>query len=92
MMYMVLHPIRCTALIVANKTGGLLPHLFTLAYPERLGGFFLLHYYTLADIFLLGSMVLFGARTFLFAVSEAVEQSAVIFNNTDKLTNCYNGD
>jgi len=29
------------------------------------GGYFLLHYYTLADIFLLGNMVLCVARTFL---------------------------
>jgi len=29
------------------------------------GGYFLLHFYTLADIFPLGSMALFVARTFL---------------------------
>lgn len=28
--YMILQPIRCTATIVTNSTGGLLPHLFTL--------------------------------------------------------------
>jgi len=47
-------------------TGELLPHLFTLS-PEqsRRGGYFLLHYYTLADIFPLGSMALYVVRTFL---------------------------
>ena len=32
---------------------------------QRRDGYFLLHYYTLADIFPLGSMVLCVARTFL---------------------------
>lgn len=32
---MVFHPIRRTASIVANRAGGLLPHLFTLALKGR---------------------------------------------------------
>jgi len=57
---------RCTASCVTTGTGELLPHLFTLAPSITIrGGYFLLHCYTLADIFPLGSMVLFVARTFL---------------------------
>jgi len=67
---MVFQPIRRTAPVVANKTGELLPHLFTLITPER-DGYSLLRYYTLTDIFPLGSMVLFVARTFLSAPTEA---------------------
>ena len=67
--YMVFQPIRCTAPDVATRTGELLPHLFTLtralATDPQDGGYFLLHYYTLTDIFPLGSMVLCVARTFL---------------------------
>ena len=74
---MVLHPIRRTASDVTTRTGGLLPHLFTLTYPEGRGGYFLLRYYTLASIFPLGSMVLYDARTFLFKIGEAVERPAV---------------
>jgi hypothetical protein len=61
---MVFQPIRCTAQGVATVTGELLPHLFTLL-RQLAEGFFLLHYYTLADIFPLGSMVLYVVRTFL---------------------------
>ena len=45
--------------------GGLLLHLLTLTAP-RSGGYFLLHYSALADSFLLGSRMLYVARTFLF--------------------------
>jgi|GEM_PF-846451 len=62
--YLVFQPIRCTASCVTTGTGELLPHLFTLI-PGIRDGYFLLHFYTLADIFLLGSMVLCVARTFL---------------------------
>lgn len=62
---MVFQPIRCTASGVATGTGELLPHLFTLSLTRGQGGHFLLHYYTLTDIFLLGSMVLCVVRTFL---------------------------
>jgi hypothetical protein len=72
--YMVFQPIRRTAPAVASRTGELLPHLFTLI-PINRDGYFLLHYYTLADIFPLGSMVLFVARTFLSALSEAEERN-----------------
>jgi hypothetical protein len=70
--YMVFQPIRRTAPAVTNKTGELLPHLFTLTpLSEAEGdGYFLLRYYTLTDIFPLGSMVLCVARTFLSALSE----------------------
>lgn len=62
--YMVFQPIRCTASCVATGTSELLPHLFTLI-PDIRDGYFLLHFYTLADIFRLGSMALCVARTFL---------------------------
>jgi hypothetical protein len=70
---MVFQPIRCTAHDVATLTGKLLPHLFTLSplSVAQGGGYFLLHYYTLTDIFPLGSMVLCVARTFLPALSVA---------------------
>ena len=45
--------------------GGLLLHLLTLTAPKS-GGYFLLHYSALADSFLLGSRMLYVARTFLF--------------------------
>ncbi len=67
--YMVFQPIRCTAPDVTTRTGKLLPHLFTLI-PINRDGYFLLHYYTFAGIFPLGSMVLFVARTFLSAVRQ----------------------
>jgi len=63
---MVFQPIRCTASGVATGTGELLPHLFTLL-RQLAEGYFLLHFYTLAGIFPLGSMELFVARTFLSA-------------------------
>jgi len=64
---MAFQPIRCTAHDVTTTTGELLPHLFTLSRfcRAKTGGYSLLHFNTLADIFLLGSMVLFVARTFL---------------------------
>jgi hypothetical protein len=62
---MVFQPIRRTAPVVTNKTGELLPHLFTLILTRGHDGYFLLHYYILADIFPLGSMALCVARTFL---------------------------
>ena len=68
--YMIFQPIRCTAPDVATLTGKLLPHLFTLI-RQLADGYFLLHYYTLTDIFPLGSMVLCVARTFLPALSIA---------------------
>jgi hypothetical protein len=67
--YMVFQLTRCTAPDVATRTGELLPHLFTLDTGLRLrsgrDGYFLLHFYTLADIFPLGSMMLCADRTFL---------------------------
>jgi hypothetical protein len=66
---MVFQPIRRTAPGVATGTGELLPPLFTLITPKY-DGYFLLRYYTLADIFPLGSMVLCVARTFLSDKSE----------------------
>ena len=63
-MYMALQLMGRTAPGVAIGTGELLPRLFTLI-PINQDGYFLLHYYTLADIFPLGSMVLYVARTFL---------------------------
>jgi hypothetical protein len=66
--YMVFQLIRCTAPGVTTGTGELLPHLFTLipTFQEKCrDGSFLLHFYTLADIFPLGSMMLCADRTFL---------------------------
>ena len=64
--YMVFQPIRCTATDVTTNTGKLLPHLFTRSRDtSAVDGYFLLHYYTLTDIFLLESMALFVVRTFL---------------------------
>ena len=65
--YMVFQLMRCTAPVVASRTGELLPHLFTLD-PQgnaKVAGYFLLHFYTLADIFPLGSIMLCADRTFL---------------------------
>ena len=76
---MVFHPIRRTASIVANRAGGLLPHLFTLALLCSSGGCFLLRYYALASIFPLGRMVLYDARTLLSTLrGAAVERPADI--------------
>jgi hypothetical protein len=62
--YAVFQPIRCAAHDVTVTTGELLPHLFTII--RRMADcYFLSHYYTLSDIFPLGRMVLFVARTFL---------------------------
>jgi len=72
--YMIFQPMRCTASRVATETGGLLPRLFTFTSrnsgeggPSQVltGSNSLLHFYTLADIYPLGSMALFVARTFL---------------------------
>ena len=74
---MVLQPVRHTAERHCCPRGGLLPHLFTLTqvvYPQQKsydprigpsGGYFLLHYYTLADVEPLTRTVLCVARTFL---------------------------
>ena len=63
---MVLQLVRRTATSVARHTGGLLPRLFTLIPQTSLrNGYFLLRYYTLADIFPLGSTIPCVARTFL---------------------------
>jgi len=64
--YMIFQPMRCTASSVTKGTGELLPRLFTLSPDVSVSdGFFLLHFYTLADIYPLGSMALCVARTFL---------------------------
>ena len=70
---MVFQPIRRTARSVTRRTGELLPHLFTLTpLSEAEGdGYFLLRYYTLADIFPLRSMVLWVVRTFLSVIPKA---------------------
>ena len=62
--YAVFQPIRCTAPGVTVGTGELLPHLFTIV-RQLADCYFLLHCYTLSDIFPLGRMVLYVARTFL---------------------------
>ncbi len=63
---MVLQLVRRTATPVARHTGGPLPRLFTLIPQTRpRNGCFLLRYYTLTDIFPLGSTIPCVARTFL---------------------------
>ena len=74
---MVFQPIRCTASGVTAGTGELLPRLFTLIH-QLADGYFLLHYYTLADIFPLGNMVLCVARTFLRINDTAMKQPAAM--------------
>ena len=59
---MVLQPTRRTAEEYCYPRGGLLPHLLTLTLA---GGYFLLRYYTLANIKPLTCAVLYVARTFL---------------------------
>ena len=73
---MVFQPIGCTAASVATGTGELLPRLFTLV-RQLADGYFLLHCHTLADIFLLGRMAPYVARTFLPAKGEAIERPAI---------------
>lgn len=65
--YMVLQPIMRTAYCIAAISGELLPRLFTLTsfFKKRRSGYFLLRSSALANSFLLGSMVLCVARTFL---------------------------
>lgn len=75
--YMVFQPIRCTATHVTTGTGELLPHLFTLV-SHMADGCFLLHFYTLTDIFRLRSMVLCVARTFLGAKYTAMDKPAAL--------------
>lgn len=65
---MALQPVRCTADHVTIITGGLLPRLFTRSprlIQSTQGGYFLLHFYPLSEIFPLGSTVPCVARTFL---------------------------
>jgi hypothetical protein len=71
--YMVFQLIRCTAPAVTSGTGKLLPHLFILSPQSEAegGGYFLLHFNTLTDIFPLGSMMLCADRPFLPDLSEA---------------------
>jgi len=83
---MVFQPIRCTASRVATGTGELLPHLFTLIPTDR-DGYFLLHYYTLADIFPLGSMVLCVVRTFLSGIPAEPARNDETSSCTAKLVN-----
>ena len=66
--YLVLQPMRRTAFEITPETGELLPHLFTLTLT---GGYSLLHYYTLANIFLFRSTVPCIAQTFLFHICDS---------------------
>jgi len=77
--YMALQPMRRTAPDITARTGGLLPRLFTLI-PTNRDGYFLLHCYTLSDIFPLGSMAPFVARTFLSTrITRQSDRTARIF-------------
>ena len=80
--YMILQPIRRTALNVTTQTGELLPHLFTLT-PINRSGYFLLRYSALANSFPLGNMVLCVARTFLHSTREK-RQTDLLFNCKDR--------
>lgn len=59
-----------------HTTGKLLPHLLTLTLA---GGYFLLHYSTLADSFLLGSGMLYAARTFLLRQCRRRQTGLLLF-------------
>ena len=63
--YMTLQLLRRTARYVTIRLVGSYPTFSPLPLPERSGGYFLLRYSTLADSFLLGSRMLYVARTFL---------------------------
>ena len=63
--YMTLQLLRRTARHVTMRLVGSYPTFSPLPLPERSGGYFLLRYSTLADSFLLGSRMLYVARTFL---------------------------
>ena len=80
--YMILQPIRRTALNVATQTGELLPHLFTLT-PKNRSGYFLLRYSALTNSFPLGNMVLYVARTFLLSTREK-RQTDLLFYCKDR--------
>jgi len=56
-------------LLYYDRSGKLLPHLFTLTTLER-GGYFLLRYSALTNSFPLGRMALCVARTFLSSVKD----------------------
>jgi len=80
--YVILQPIRRTALNVATQTGELLPHLFTLT-PKNRSGYFLLRYSALTNSFPLGNMALFVARTFLHSTREK-RQTDLLFYCKDR--------
>ena len=56
-------------LLYYDRSGKLLPHLFTLTPPKR-GGYFLLRYSALTNSFPLGRMALCVARTFLSSTKD----------------------
>ena len=78
LVYMILQPIRRTALDVTTQTGELLPHLFTLT-PSKWSGYFLLHYSALTNSFPLGNMVLCVARTFLHSLVEKRQTDLLLY-------------
>ena len=70
---------RCTA-------GGLLPHLLTLTLA---GGYFLLRYSAFTSSFLLGSGVLYAARTFLLCLYGQRRQTVrLLFSLPAKVAQC----
>jgi hypothetical protein len=87
--YLVLHPPGRTANDVATATGGLLPHLLTLArrsfseggfpynHKTPSGGYFLLRNHALTNISPFGNGVPCAARTFLYAKDVSIERSAL---------------
>jgi len=75
--YMTLQLLRCTARRVTTRLVGFYSTFSPLPLPVGSGGYFLLHYSTLADSFLLGSRMLCVARTFLLR------------NASDKPANCF---
>lgn len=96
--YMALQPIRRAACRVTTTSGGLLPHLFTIAcFPgpcgtELLAGcYFLSRYSAVADSSLLESMVLCVARTFLLplrrstSISKRHKRPATVGKDTNKI-------
>ena len=73
---MALQPMMRTASVVTNRTGGLLPRLFTLTLPESMAVVFC-YAHLPHDNFPLGSMASCVARTFLS--NAAIERPALIF-------------
>ena len=79
---MVLQPKRQTTSNIAIRSCELLPHFLTLT-PTNRSGYFLLCYYTLANISPFESLVLFVARTFLFITNKLKRSDGTAYCNAN---------